>query len=415
MLKRLLMLTLLFFSMPAAHARIYILIDEASNNKFPIAVPNFLTPSGSPSGAGSKYADLLIKDLTIAGIFNVLDESKFPSDDRDVEHIDFSKWKALDAQALVKGVVSGSKLELRLYDVAEQKMILGKQYTVNAKNYADAVHRFTDSLMKELTGTRGPFESKIAASCGRSFKRTIATFEMDGERMGGVKSGLNAISPAFSPDGGSVAFTAFNSRYPEVYINGRQVTKFQSTTITPAWVPGGKGLVLASAKSGDTELYLVSTGGRVLSQITRSPNIDVSPTVSPDGGEVVFASERAGGLHLFRSAIGGGGASRLTYTGYQNDQPDWSPDGSKIIFTSRDQGAFDIFVMEADGSNIQRLTRGEGNNEAPTWSPDSRYVAYASSRGGLMVMLVDGNAQTLIPKSAGCINPDWGPWLTQEE
>ena len=167
-------LTLGLFSVSSAQARIYILIDEASNNKFPIAVPDFLTSSGGKSGAGSKYADLLIKDLSVAGIFNVLDESKFPSDDRDVDHIDFSKLKALDAQALVKGVVSGSKLELRLYDVAEQKMVLGKQYTINAKNYADAVHRFTDSLMKELTGTRGPFESKIAASCGHSFKRTIA-------------------------------------------------------------------------------------------------------------------------------------------------------------------------------------------------------------------------------------------------
>lgn len=422
MKKKILLLSLVLLSFTRyANARIEILIDTAaSDRKFPVAVPHFLNESGGSAGGMAKKMQMLIqKDLRITGLFDVLDDSRLPQSDKDTTEINFDKWKAIEVGALVKGVATKEGIQLRLYDVVGQKMLMGKQYTVNGKNYVDAVHRFVDSLLAALTGFRGPFESKIAASCGKPFKRQIMTFEMDGERMGRfTKGGVNNISPSWSPDGGRIAYTAFTSRYPEVWVSsgggGRQVTNFKSTTITPAWTPDGGSLVLASAQSGDTELYQVSLSGGIIRQVTSSPNIDLAPSFSPDG-RIVFSSERGGGLHLYSTSIGGGGASRLTFVGYQNDQADWSSDGARIVFSSRDRGAFDVFIMDSDGSNIQRLTRDEGNNESPTWAPDSRYIVYSSTRGGLYTMLDDGTAQMLIPKSGGCMNSDWGPWLTPED
>jgi TolB protein len=420
MLKKLpLFLTLFLLIGTLSEARIHILIDEASENKFPVAVPKFLTEKGSAASGNFKKLNALIKkDLKIAGLFRVLDEQYFPHTDKDIDKINFKKWRAIEAGALVKGIVKKidgkTVIEIKLYDTTEGAMLFGKRYTVNSKNYVDAAHRYVDSLMKALTGFRGPFESQIAASCGKTFKRQIASFQMDSVKRGGLTSrGLNNISPSWSTNGKGIAYTSFSSGFPEIYTSGhRQVTNFSSTTITPAWTPDGK-IVVASAKTGDTELYLISSAGKMIRQLTKSPNIDFNPSISPDG-RIVFASERSGGLHLFSTGPHGGGATQLTYTGYQNDQPDWSPDGSKIVFAGRDKGVFDIFIMDSDGSNILRLTRGEGNNESPSWSPDSRYIAYSSSRGGLVVMLEDGTNQTDIEKSGGCINVDWGPWQSKE-
>ncbi|MBU0504783.1 MAG: hypothetical protein ABII18_11410 [bacterium] len=420
MYKKIILFVLLFsFFIPKiADARIYILIDEASSKKFPIAVPSFLDYKGNQSSFGKKFSDLLIKDLKIAGLFDVVDDSKLPQKDKDTSNINFEKWQALEVGALVKGFVDKVDdkyvFKIKLYDVGAGKMILGKKFVVAKEHYIDAVHRFMDSLMESLTGTRGPFNSMIAASCGGDFKKTIGTFNMDSTKRGGAaKGGRNLISPAFSPAGGQIAYMAFNNGAAEIYVNGRQVTHFNSTTITPTWTPDGSNLVVASAFKGDTDLYLINLNGRVLRQLTHSRNIDFNPSLS-GGGRMVFSSERAGGLHLFASSADGGAATQLTYTGYQNDQPDWSPDGTKIVFAGRDQGVFDIFIMEADGSNIQRLTRGEGSNEAPTWAPDSRYIAFSSTRGGIYVMLEDGTNQTEIEKSRGCTNLDWGPWLSRK-
>lgn len=416
MIKKIFHTLLLFFVFTSqAQARIYISIDEASEKKFPLAVPSFVTESGK-SGGNKKLLDLIKKDLKIAGLFQVLDDSVLPYKDNDVSKIDFAKWKAIEVGAVVKGIVKeDGAIEIRLYDVGDQKMIMGKRYVLGSANAVDVGHRMVDSLMEALTGIRGPFESKIAGSCGKTFKRRIGLYEMDSERRGGAggKGGQNDISPAIAFNGKDIAYASFGSGNAEIYIAGRgQITNFGSTTITPAWTPDGN-LVIASAKTGDTDLYLINTSGNILNQITRSSNIDFNPSVSPDG-RIVFSSERSGGLHLFSTGIHGGGASQLTYTGYQNDQPDWAPDGSKIVFSSRDQGTFDIFMMDSDGSNLVRQTFGEGSNESPVFSPDSRYIAYANSQHGIVVMLEDGTNKTIVEKSTGCINLDWGPWLSKE-
>ena len=177
---------LLFFILfpVVAHAKLYILIDEASARKFPIAVPQFLTVSGNQSALTEEMTAQVKNDLKIAGFFKVLDEASFTAPDRDVETIDFAKWTALEAFALLKGIVeqSGSRIliELRLYDTRTQELLAGKQYTVNKKDYPAAVHRFMDETLLALTGTKGPFSSRIAAACGRQNGRQITTTAIDG-------------------------------------------------------------------------------------------------------------------------------------------------------------------------------------------------------------------------------------------
>ena len=170
---------LFFFLFPfIAQAKIYILIDEASERKFPIAVPQFVNEGGGQNELTQEITSLLKKDLTLAGYFKVLDETQFVEKDKDKDQIDFAKWTAIEAHGLVKGLVgdagSGkSVLEMRLYDTDSQKLLVGKQYIFSKKDYPTAVHRFMDELMNALTGTRGPFSSRIVAACGKTGARQI--------------------------------------------------------------------------------------------------------------------------------------------------------------------------------------------------------------------------------------------------
>lgn len=420
-------LLLAILSTHSAQADVIVIdINETSDNKFPLAIPHFINARGNAAGGlGTKMQELMLKDFKLTGMFDVWDDDRLPRNDYNLVDIDFNQWKAFAVQAMIKGVVTQeggqSVVQLRLYDVTSGKMLVGKQYAIDGDKYIDAVHRFVDSAMQALTGIRGPFESKIVASCGKTNKENISTFEMDDSRRDGItKSGSNNVSPAWSFDGSRIAYMG-RLKNGELHIftagasgGSSQVTNYKgfgSVNITPAWTPDGN-LVFSSARDGDTELYLVSPTGRILSQITKSFNADLAPSINQNG-EMVFVSERAGQVHIFKGGLGGG-AVRMTFVGSHNEQPDWSPDGSKIVFSSGGGIRQDIFVMESDGSNIVRLTEGSGGNSSPTWSPDGRFISFDSTRGGLFIMRDDGTNETMIEKTGGCKNADWGPWLSQE-
>ena len=420
-----LLILCLFLAVPAfaeeESEALVIEINRSSERRFPLAIPQFIDKNGKPAGGvGEKMTTLIKKDFELSGLFDVWDESRFPTTDIDMKRIDFKMWRSIESHALIKGELTKADgkrvIQLRLYDVADGKMLLGKQYQYTSKTYPDAIHRFVDGAMKVLTGKRGPFESQIAASCGSGLKRDIFSFEMDDERRGRLTtSRADNVSPTWSPSGQLAYTSRLKNQETHIFVGtgkGRQVTKDGSVNIMPSFTPEGNIVWSSNRGTGDMELYQMTPSGKMLNRVTSSYNIDAAPAVSPRGNAVVFASERAGKLHLFKKALNGKGASRMTYVGRYNDQPDWSPDGKEIVFASQ-QGGFDIYLMESDGSNIVRLTRGEGSNESPSFSPDGRYIVFTSSRGGIFIMKKDGTDQRVLPKTHGCVNPDWGPWLSE--
>ncbi len=417
-------------STPPKH--IYIIIDQPSaEKKFPIAVPDLLytKKQDDKDNYALKITDVLRNDLKLAGYFNILDKTGYlenPGPGLLVSEIDFKKWTAIEANALVKGGLSldGKNLiiQLRLFDPYTGEMLVGKEYKVEKKYYRAAAHRFMDEIMLALTGEKGIFSTKIVAACGKVGQREIYVMDVDGENPIQItKNKTINVSPDWSHDGTRLAFTSYAKYFPEIFISpsdGKQspkrITYNNAMNLTPSWAPDNSSIAISSSMSGDPEIYLIDPQGNKLAQLTRSRGIDINPTWSPDGQNLIFASERVGNLHLFSMDKNGGNVKRLTFVGYQNDQPDWSPKGDKVVFSSRDSGNFDIFTMNVDGTLIQRLTSGSGNNESPSYSPDGRYLVYTSSRGyknDIYLMLWEGSNQTRITTTGDCVNPDWSPWL----
>ncbi len=406
----------------AAMARIYIPIDQPSDQKFPIAIADF------EGGSGDKISEIIRNDLDLSGYFRIIPPGSFKSvankDGISQDTIRFSFWTSIEAQALVKGEVKreGGKLVVtaRLFDPFLREMLVGKQYKAEKKHLREVAHRFSDEIMHSLTGIPGVFNTKIAytAVTGKG-RKGIYVMDMDGHNPFDVtkNKSLN-LSPSWSPAGDELVYTSYVKGDPDLYITKlgsrrmRKITSRMGSNITPAWSPNGGAIAFASSISGVSNLYTKSPSGGNSRRLTNSRSIDISPSYSPDGGQMVFASERAGGLHIYKMPAGGGGAHRLTFVGYQNDMPSWSPMGDKIAFAGRDMGTFDVFIMNADGSNIQRLTIGSGSNENPTFSPDGRLIAFSSTRAGgpaIFLMRADGSNQIRISKGNGLL-PAWGPW-----
>lgn len=406
-----------------AFARIYIPIDQPSDQKFPIAICDL----AGGSDFSKDIPSIIRHDLELSGYFNVIPTTAFKSNaEREgitAESIRFSYWSSIGAQALVKGGVEsqGGKyiVTLRLFDPLVPQMLIGKQYTFTKKELREVAHRFSDEIMEALTGIRGVFNTKIAyTAVTRKGGKDIFIMDMDGENSKKITN-LKSItmSSAWSPDGSRLVFTSYTRGSPDIYTISadgkglKQIVGGGGSKLTPAWSPDGGRIAFSSSAPGEADIYTVSPNGGGATRITNARGIDISPTWSPDGGAMIFASDRTGGLHLYRMSAGGGETHRLTFVGYQNDMPGWSPMGDKVAFAGRDMGAFDIFIMNPDGSNIQRLTVGSGNNEHPSWSPDGRFVTFSSPRGGetaIYMMRADGSNQTKISKGNGML-PEWGP------
>ena len=97
------LLTLLLMSFASqAQARIYIPVNQASDQKFPIAV----TDMRGQTRFAEDIAAIIRNDLNISGYFEVTPNSLYHDHDQSegitAESIRFNFWSNLGAQALVK-------------------------------------------------------------------------------------------------------------------------------------------------------------------------------------------------------------------------------------------------------------------------------------------------------------------------
>jgi len=430
---RLIAFFLIALTVKNSHAAIYILVDQFSpEHKFPIAVADLIEKkSGQSDAKGLEIADILRRNLELAGYFDVIDKNKYTDHSGALlpEEVNFDAWNATGARVFVKGGYkqSGKNLviELRLYDPQLKTMLVGKEYKVKQDKAYAAVHRFADEIMLALTGQRGIFNTKIAAACGPRGKEQIVIMNVDGsERVNISENASLNLSPAWSLDNSEIVYTSYQKFFPELYLSKakggkpKRLTFNNMLNITPEFSPDGTAIAFTSSMSGEPDLYLIDATGKTLAQLTNAFGIDISPTWSPDGKLLAFASERAGGLHLFVTDRNGAEPKRLTFTGYQNDTPAWSPRGDKIAYVKRADGGFNVFLMNADGSQDQQLTSGSGNNENPSWSPDGRYMVFSSSRksgSNLYLMMWDGSNQTAITTDSQCKTPAWSHWFENTE
>ena len=317
------------------------------------------------------------------------------------------------------------KLTAYLYDVAQQRRMMGKNFSGDAGDVPRMARRFADAILEAATGQKGPFDSKLAfvSTRGGRFKE-IYTQSIDGAGpFQADRQSDHQPVPELRSDHALSCSTcrsrAWRRRCTWPTCRRTRETKIDSPhgrVIGGTISPDGERIVASIERDGITNLYLLTREGDEIRQLTDTSGINVSPAFSPDGGTLAFTSDRSGTPQIYLMSLAGGAPKRITYSGDYNTTPAFSPKGDKLAYQSRDNGRFDIFTIPAGGGDPVQVTDGNGSNEYPSWSPDGRYIAFSSTRGhnSRIYILMVSNRKIISALTEGNGNdscPAWSGWL----
>ena len=398
------------------------------------AIPIAIVPFGSPGAATAPFdvAQLVSSDLARSGRFNTTDRKDMVEQPHTGPAISFDDWRRLNNDYIVVGQVQSVdpdhfNISFELYNVLTRQRMLDYQFTANKPGLRLASHQVADMVFQKILGIRGAFATRIAyiSVLGtvphRQYRLIVA--DADGENPHVVmQSNEPLMSPAWSPDGQSLAYVSFEERLPSVYVQflptgeRRRVSARAGVNQAPAWSPDGKKLALTlSTRDGNLDVYVLDLATQALTRITDDPGIDTEPQWSKDGQTIYFTSDRAGGPQIYRVGTRSGDKpQRLTFQGSYNARPRLSPDESQLAFVTQEDGGYRIATMDLHGrGEVQVLTKGR-SDVSPSYAPNGAEIIYATrdrGRGVLALVSADGRVQERLVSSEGELQePAWAPF-----
>jgi Tol biopolymer transport system component len=148
--------------------------------------------------------------------------------------------------------------------------------------------------------------------------------------------------------------------------------------------PDGRTVAISAFQSPTADLWLVDMERGIPSRVTFNDATEFSAVWSPDGTELMYVSNRDGFYNIFRQSISKPGEEhRVTETTSHQYMTDWSADGRTIVFTNMDpRTQADIWTMPAVGGQQMPLIATTFNEYAARLSPDGQWLAYTSDQSG---------------------------------
>ncbi|MWD27702.1 Tol-Pal system protein TolB [Aquicoccus sp. SCR17] len=406
-------------------------ITEGVIEPLPFAVPDFVSEGGGGDW-GAQLSRVVAEDLTGTGLFREVPASAYISSITSFgSPVQFSDWKAINAQALITGAVSVSgqslTVKFRLYDVfSGQEMGSGLQFQGTTDGWRRMAHKVADAVYSRITGEGGYFDSRVVFVSEQGPKddrrKRLAIMDYDGANIQYLTDSSSIVlAPRFSPNGDRVLYTSYETGFPRIYmldVGSVQRRALPETpgnmTFAPRFSPDGGTVVFSVEQGGNTDIYAMDVASGSTRRLTEAPSIETGPSFSPDGSKIVFESDRSGTQQLYVMPAGGGQAERISFGQGRYGTPVWSPRGDLIAFTKQSKGRFHIGVMRTDGSE-ERLLTASFLDEGPTWAPNGRVIMFtretqgASGQASLYSVDVSGRNLKPVRTPAGASDPSWGP------
>ncbi len=408
-----------------ARAALTIDITQGEESALPVAVVPFAW-TGASSQPPEDIADIVRGDLRLSGRLAPLKVEALPQRPSTPREINFQLWRALNTPNLVIGRVqvaaTGYQIEFQLFDVLKGEQILGYSFNTDTNSLRRVAHRISDMIYEALTGEAGAFNSRVAfvtvrrGQNGENYQLRIA--DIDGKNPRTILTSTEPLlSPAWSPDGETLAYVSFEHKRTAVYVqdirSGRrqQVAAWPGLNAAPAWSPDGTRLALSLSKEGNPEIHVLNLVDNQLQRLTHEPAIDTEPTWSPDGRLIAFTSDRGGSPQIYLMPSAGGPAKRISFAGSYNAAPDFSPKGDKIALLNGNGNSYSIAVLDLAKRHTSLLSQ-TGMDESPCFAPNGGMVIYATGRE-LAAVSTDGKVLRSLAVSPGeeVREPAWSPLL----
>lgn len=242
-----------------------------------------------------------------------------------------------------------------------------------------------------------------------------------------------AGSPEISPDGRFVAYTVRETNWDdnayetEIWLAdatrgdlrqaqagvsssspaSRQITNAKKSSQSPAWSPDGSTLAFISDRTDKRQIYLINPQAGEADALTALEDGVGSFEWSPDGKSIAYtATEPKSAVvkerdkkygefqvveqdyrmtHLYVIDVATRATRTLTSGPFTVGSFQWSPDGTGIAFDHRvnnspaSSGTSDISVVTVADASVHKLVAQDGPDSRPIWSPDGSRIAFETS------------------------------------
>lgn len=190
--------------------------------------------------------------------------------------------------------------------------------------------------------------------------------------------------PAFSPDGGQVAFST--DRMPSHIVELELATGSRRTlaTGTDPWIlDDGRIAYLTDEKPARIQILEPATGRE--EEIPGGTGIPYRVALSPSGERLALVSlpgAAQGGRYLY---LGKGDGSRLRRWSGSNDRvetPHWCGSEASLLFSSDHATPFrQLHLLDLDSDRVTRLTESPGSKFITACADDRTWISYSYTAG----------------------------------
>jgi Tol biopolymer transport system component len=208
-----------------------------------------------------------------------------------------------------------------------------------------------------------------------------------------LSQGLRAFEPDVSPDGRTLAFTVNRlgrrclATLPFARGTNPEPAKRKDVEIiwsggkrdqayTPAWSPDGRRIAFSAwTDGGYRDMYVIDVETKRVERLTRDRALDMNPAWSPDGKWIYFSSDRTGIYNIYAYEMDTGRTFQVTNVLTGAFQPTISPKNDRLVYVGFRASGYDLYSMKLDPKRLLRAPIGlPTRRPAPERGPDRPFA-----------------------------------------